>query len=482
MRKLVSRAVVCILALVLAITVVPMSTEAKSANRVVLDSKSKMTLYSGDYKQLKIRGIYQKGKNLYPNKSQKTLWKKVMTSSSNKSIATISKDGKVTAKRAGTVRLSVTSRKNRKVKATVKLTVKNAKKGKVVLSCKGAESWEQNGYGSYYMDAVVGSSATLKVKSVYGTNSKKVTFSSSNPSVVSVDKKGKITVKAYSSSGATIYATYSDPGVYSCTWINVSTIWDCKSRGHYWDEWDDQAPSCTEDGYRCRYCKVCGEADEVDLPALGHDWTVKEHVDVAKGVTGGDKCVCSRCGEEDFRNKVYYQPTEEELEASLATVKATYPTGTEWGGSVETTMFNGVPFFMHFEDDDENSFMNDANQYIAGCGGFACLVSDAVYGSNVVYRTHHDASKVRIGDIVYFEGDSINHKVIVIGFTDDGGWITAEGNVGGRVKWNGFARKMVGSDLYTVSSGAGEIPDGASIKQYYLQSHNTKVSVYTRWK
>lgn len=171
MRKLMKKAVL-VAAAVLAIAAMPMTAEAKSANRVELNCKSGMTLYSGESTQLEIKGIYQKGKKLYPNQSQKALWKKVMASSSNKSIATIGKDGKVTAKRAGTVRLSVTSRKNRRVKTTVKLTVKKTS-GKPAITLARNSSWEGKELCVYTNESI-----QVKVSKVKNLSSKKVVFES----------------------------------------------------------------------------------------------------------------------------------------------------------------------------------------------------------------------------------------------------------------------------------------------------------------
>ncbi len=470
MRKLVSRVVLLVTVVLLAM---PMTAEAKSANRVELNCKSKMTLYSGESTQLEIKGIYQKGKKLYPNQSQKALWKKVMASSSNKSIATIGKDGKVTAKRAGTVRLSVTSRKNRRVKTTVKLTVKKTS-GKPAITLSGKRGKDSDGV-YYLQDMKIGGSITIKVKSVKGLSSKSVTFKSDNKKVATVNKNGKVTAKGAGT--ATITVTSATNRKIKATFV-VSVDSYCEGE-HAWSEWDQgKVPTCTEKGSDWRECKLCGEIEYRTVPALGHDWVVKEHVDVAKGTTGGDKCVCSRCKEEEFRNKVYYQPTEEELLASINSLRTVYPTGSEW----EYHDMYGVStdYSWTFEEGDER--YTTGNSGMGACGGFAIRLSNEAYGENVPFRTHHDASKVRVGDIVDFEGDFINHVVIVIGFTDDGGWITAEGNVGGRVAWNVFARKMVGSDLYTAYSAEGKITDGVVIKHYNLQSHNTKISVYTRWK
>lgn len=413
MRKLMKKAVL-VAATVLAIAAMPMTAEAKSANRVELNCKNGMTLYSGESTQLEIKGIYQKGKKLYPNQSQKALWKKVMTSSSNKSIATIGKDGKVTAKRAGTVRLSVTSRKNRRVKTTVKLTVKKTSgKPAITLKSVGADTF----YKNKELHIVEGEVAQMKVFKVKNLSSKKVVFVSKNTSIAAVTENGKVTGV---SEGETWITATSVSNSRVSIKFKVYVFKDCEKDGHDWEDWEvKKAPTCIKDGMECRWCAYCCEYEEETIPALGHDFVFQNHVEAVKGVTGGDSYICSRCGEEDFRNPVYYQPTEEELAAAIAEWQAMNPTLTKWGA----------------EDGHD------------GCNGFADQMQDYIFGANVprVWKEDVDPSefsKIRVGDVLHFygtkpsTGGGFAHQVVVTKVVADGVWEVAEGNFSGVVCWN----------------------------------------------
>ena len=409
MRKLVSRVVLLTTVVLLAL---PMTAEAKSANRVELNCKSKMTLYSGESTQLEIKGIYQKGKKLYPNQSQKALWKKVMASSSNKSIATIGKDGKVTAKRAGTVRLSVTSRKNRRVKTTVKLTVKKIS-GKPAITLARNSSWEGKELWIYTNESI-----QLKVAKVKNLSSKKVVFESKNPSIATVTKNGRVTGVSEGETWITVTSVSNNKATMK---FKVGVAHNCKDAGHDWCDWIvDKEPTCAADGCRYRMCDLCGEVEEETISALGHDFVFQKHVEAVKGVTGGDSYVCSRCGEEDFRNPVYYQPTEEELAAAIAEWQAMNPTLTKWGA----------------EDGHD------------GCNGFADQMQDYIFGANVprVWKEDVDPSefsKIRVGDVLHFYGTKPStggggfaHQVVVTKVVADGVWEVAEGNFSGVVCWD----------------------------------------------
>lgn len=460
MRKLVSRVVLLTTVVLLAM---PMTAEAKSANRVELNCKSKMTLYSGESTQLEIKGIYQKGKKLYPNQSQKALWKKVMASSSNKSIATIGKDGKVTAKRAGTVRLSVTSRKNRRVKTTVKLTVKKTS-GKPAITLSGKRGKDSDGV-YYLQDMKIGESTAIKVKSVKGLSSKSVTFKSDNKKVATVSKDGKVTAVAEGEACIKVTSVVNEK-VSMRMYIDVES--SCDSYGHTWGEWKYSdsygykrggAPTCTEDGLRVRECIECGKQEYEDLPALGHDFVFQKHVEAVKGVTGGDSYVCSRCGEEDFRNPVYYQPTEEELAAAIAEWQAMNPTLTKWGA----------------EDGHD------------GCNGFADQMQDYIFGANVprVWKEDVDPSefsKIRVGDVLHFYGTKpstggiYGHFVVVTKVVADGVWEVAEGNFSGVVCWDhvyAFKNGNVYCDMTEHYNIMGTV-DG-------WDATNAHVTVGTRW-
>ena len=68
---------------------------------------------------------------------------------------------------------------------------------------------------------------------------------------------------------------------------------------HVWGEWIvDSEPTCTAKGHRHRVCSRCGEAEEEDIGALGHDWVEIERVAATCDADGYVKYRCSVCGEE----------------------------------------------------------------------------------------------------------------------------------------------------------------------------------------
>ena len=116
--------------------------------------------------------------------------KKVTWSSSDTSVATVT-NGKVTGKKAGKVTITVTT-EDGKFTAKCEVTVKEVKVTGVELSKTS-------------LNLNVGKSATLTatVKPTDATN-KKVTWKSSNTSVATVDKNGKVTAKAEGTTTITV--------------------------------------------------------------------------------------------------------------------------------------------------------------------------------------------------------------------------------------------------------------------------------------
>ena len=99
--------------------------------------------------------------------------------SENKKIATVNQNGVVTAKKTGTVKITVTDANGAKVTCTV--VVKKAPKYvKTTFTKKTMKR---------------GKKVTLKVKFSSGAYSNKVTFTSSNKKVATVNAKGQITAK-----------------------------------------------------------------------------------------------------------------------------------------------------------------------------------------------------------------------------------------------------------------------------------------------
>ena len=117
-------------------------------------NKEIVTIAVGRTEQLKLNGV-----------SGKTKW-----SSSNKKIATVNSKGKITAKNAGTAKITA---KNGSKKYVCKVTVKKIALNKEELSL------------------IVGKTTKLKLYNAKG----KITWSSSNKKIATVNSKGKITAK-----------------------------------------------------------------------------------------------------------------------------------------------------------------------------------------------------------------------------------------------------------------------------------------------
>ena len=139
----------------------------QAASKVKLN-KSKVTLYEGKTTTLKVKGTK----------------KKVKWSSSKKSVATVSSKGKVKAKKKGTATITAKVG-NKKYKCKVTVKKKTIPIERIVLSATALEGY-------------VGSTGRLGA-TIYPSNTtedKTVTWSSSNPSVASVNQNGEIIANA----------------------------------------------------------------------------------------------------------------------------------------------------------------------------------------------------------------------------------------------------------------------------------------------
>lgn len=419
MKKLISTLVV-----VLAVLLVPVSTEAKSANRIEMNGKRTMTIYQGETVSLKVKGIYKSNKKVYDGKKS-NVWKKLKVSSSNKAVVAVGKNGAIMAKKKGTATITLTFKENSKVKTSVKVKVAIGK-GSIKLSKKSVK-------------LEPGETTTIKVKSVTGLSSKEVTFKVDDDDYATVSKNGTVTALF---PGTTFVTVTSVTNKKVKATFKVTVTRDCEKYGHEWlvDEDTDSEgwnvtsePTCKEDGFAYRECMWCSYSEDRVLPG-GHVWVVEKHVEAVKGVTGGDYCKCSRCSKEEIHNPVYYQPTMEELEASLAAVKAEYPGGTEWGHQAWT--------------DHGDIYDADGKAILGGgaCNGFAVMCSNAIFGENVPGRVHEDSSQLKVGDILEWG----NHFMVIIGIDENGYFKTASGNNGGLVCWdrNRGSYRFEGKTMY----------------------------------
>ena len=120
-------------------------------------SASRLTMIKGQSKVLKITGL---------KKGQKIIWK-----SSNPKIVTVNKSGKLLAKTKGSATITGTVSKKR---YTCKVTVQAPKLNKTSVTLKAGQTYQ------------------LKL---IGTN-QKITWKSSNPKIVTVNKSGKLFAKS----------------------------------------------------------------------------------------------------------------------------------------------------------------------------------------------------------------------------------------------------------------------------------------------
>ncbi len=191
---------------------------AKEKDKVKLSSTS-ITLKEGESKTLKVSGI---------DKKTKATW-----SSSKKSIATVSNKGVVKAKKAGSAKITATVKGK---KLTCKVTVK---KDSATLK-KIAFEFEDD---DDEIDIVIGESLSLKVMGdpANALKGKTLKWSSSDTSIVVVDKNGKI--KGIAEGEATITVKVGKLKA-ECT-VNVWEEDD--DTDDMSDDWDDDTDDMSDD-------------------------------------------------------------------------------------------------------------------------------------------------------------------------------------------------------------------------------------------
>ena len=101
------------------------------------------------------------------------------------------------------------------------------------------------------------------------------------------------------------------------------------------------------------------------------------------------------------------EATEENITTMLDDFALLYPDGTSWGAD--------------YNDGDLYWYSSDPTATIGGtygCDGYAFALRDTLYGNeSEPINTHHDLTKVRIGDVVYLNNDTTGrgHWVVVSG-------------------------------------------------------------------
>lgn len=204
---------------------------AKSPKKITLKTTSKTVDVNGTVKV--------SVKSVKPSTASKT----VTFKSSDKKVATVTKKGIVKGKKAGTVVITATSKKDNNVKAKIKITVKNVKPTSVSLN--------KNSMTLSVMGKTQVIKTTLRPVGVYN---KGLIYTSSNPEVVVVSKKGVVTAKSPGTAKITVKTkengkksvctvTVSDEnvlngwvltGYYKKDKINNTAI-DSKAKVEVWD-------------------------------------------------------------------------------------------------------------------------------------------------------------------------------------------------------------------------------------------------------
>lgn len=146
----------------------------------------------------------------------------IIWTSSAPNIAAVDNTGKVTAKTAGkaTITCASTDGSNKKASCTVNVTIPMSK-----LAIGPVDSWNQYIATEDEYQGIIAAGKNIKMSARYSSNygvptNKKITWTSSNTNILTVDKNGKVTAnKNAIGSSATITATAADgSGVTSNTY------------------------------------------------------------------------------------------------------------------------------------------------------------------------------------------------------------------------------------------------------------------------
>ena len=111
-------------------------------------------------------------------------------------------------------------------------------------------------------------------------------------------------------------------------------------------------------------------------------------------------------------------PTEESVQAALARLRETYPTGTVYPTPYRST--SSGPYYRGIH-----------------CSGWATLCSDAAFG-NLPWRRVDNPSwnQIRLGDLIRYDNSGNGHVVVVISKTDEYIKVTESG-LNNHARWGG---------------------------------------------
>ncbi len=130
-------------------------------------------------------------------------------------------------------------------------------------------------------------------------------------------------------------------------------------------------------------------------------------------------------------------PTEESVQAALAQLKQTYPTGTVYGA------------FYRPNDPLNRPFSNCDH-----CAGWAMLCSDAAFGTLPWKRiTGPSWEQIRPGDLIHYDNSTSGHVVVVVKKTDEYIKVTESG-LNNKARWGGqyfkwWLEEQPGYAMYT---------------------------------
>lgn len=128
-------------------------------------------------------------------------------------------------------------------------------------------------------------------------------------------------------------------------------------------------------------------------------------------------------------------PTEESVQAALAQLRETYPTGTVFPTPYRST--SGGPYHRGTH-----------------CSGWATLCSDAAFGDLPWRRVDNPSwEQIRSGDLIRYDNSSNGHVVVVISKTDEYVKVTESG-LNNHARWGGqyfkwWLEEQPGYALYT---------------------------------
>lgn len=211
-------------------------------------------------------------KSIRPKKSSKS----VSYKSSNTKIATVSKKGIVKGKKEGKIKIIVRSKKNKKLKRTVVITVKRLRPYSLKLNISSLNLFINDTYRLKY---------TVKSNS-------SVLFSSSNKSVATIDKNGRITPKKDGNTIITVKTTKNSynrkPLIKTCR-VNVTHL-------HNYVLSKVEKADCDKDGYEEYVCSICGKKSINKILKTGHEYELTYAGSATCNKTDYNIYTCKKCG------------------------------------------------------------------------------------------------------------------------------------------------------------------------------------------